>query len=239
MATTFKIDIDHSRLRFRPDTKNIVEKMEADMPAFAAYKSQGETRKQKLYAWIICMYDLHTPLRREIKDYHKRKVYAATLCYIRPTKGTGKYSDWAEKFLTGQDLEVNKLIVAYITSFHSTEYQQLVASMAIQHNALSKIISGDTSKESQAVFDISTNKIKDMTRILYHSGDIDEVLLARKALYKQVSYDLADMRPENVARGMADGDGLPDGFSPHGPDYMPDDIRFIGDDPDIAENDEE
>ena len=239
MATNYSVDIDHSRLRFKPDHNSLVKLMGDDMPAFAAYNSHEGAPKRKLFAWIVCMYDMHSPLRREIRDLYKRKVYAATLCGFFPRKKGERYDEWIEKFLVGQDEEINELIVTYITSFHSAEYDQLIAHMSIQHSAFDRIIAGETSKENQTVFDISTNKIKDMTRLLYDSGDIDEVLLARKALYKQAAYDLSDMRPENLARKMADGEGLPEGFNPHEEDYLPDDISFVGDDPKIAADDEE
>ena len=62
---------------------------------------------------------------------------------------------------------------------------------------------------------------------------------ARKALYKQVAYDLSDMRPENVARTFAETGDLPGDWSPYEKDYKPGDIKFVGDNPEIAEEDEE
>jgi len=239
MATNFQVDIDHTFLRFKPDHINLVKQMGNDMPAFANYNEHNEITKRKIFAWIICMYDMNTPLRREIKDLYKRKVYAATLCGWKVSTSTGKYIDWVEDILMGTDEKVNNLIVKYISSFSSPEYTQLMGHVAIQHNILNRIISGKATRENQNVFDISIDKIKALTNLLYGTGERDEVYLARKALYRQVSYDLSDTRPEQVAKRIAEGGGIPEEWNPYGEDYKVDDIHFASDDPSIAADDEE
>jgi len=239
MATTFHVEIDPTYLRFKPDNPSLVKQMGDDMPAFRAYDEHDEITKQRVFAWIICMYDMNSTLRREIKDLYKRKVYAATLCGMNVSKSTGKYPDWIDKILTGTDEKVNSLIVSFISSFSSPEYTQLMAHVAIQHSILNRIISGKATKENQTVFDIATDKIKALTNLLYGTGERDEVYLARKALYRQVSYDLSDMRPEQVARRIADGDGIPGEWNPYEDGYKVDDINFVSDDPSIAADDEE
>ena len=91
----------------------------------------------------------------------------------------------------------------------------------------------------QHVVDASTEKVKELTNFIYGSGERDEVAEARRALYKQVSYDLSSMRPEQASRAFASGEGLPDEWNPYEDGYKPDGISFVGDDPEIAEEDEE
>lgn len=185
------------------------------------------------------MYDLNSPLRREIKDMYKRKVYAASLCGIRPNSASGKFKEWHEDMLSGQDKEINKLIAAYISFFNSPEYKRLIASETLQDNAFMQIIRGNVNKNIRDIFENASEVASNLTRFLFGSGERDEVMEARKALYKQVAYDLSDMRPENVAKMFAEDGKLPDSWNPYEKGYEPDEITFAGDDPDIARQDEE
>jgi hypothetical protein len=238
MPDRYHVDIDATYLRFNPDAQHFYRDLCEDIPAFKEY-DEGHTIqiKTRIFAWIVCMYDLNTPLRREIKDLYKRKVYAGTLTGLTPHKVTGKYMEFVEKIFTGVDKNVNDLIVKYIASFSSPEYKQLVGHLRIQDLVLGKIISGTVKKDDQVMFDLATEKVKSLTSLLYGSGEREEVYEARRALYKQVSYDLSDMRPENVSRMIVD-EGLPDEWSPFEKGYKPDGINFVGDDDTIAEEDE-
>jgi len=242
MPDTYRVDIDSTFLRFNPSNPKFYSQICADIPEFNNFKSEhakAEITKVKIFSWIVVMFDMNTPLRREIKDLYKRKVYAATLCGMNPHPQTGKYKDWIENILTGQDEKVNNLIVKFIASFASPEYMQLIAHMSMQHNTLDKIVKGKADKNDVDMFDKATDKIKALTGLLYGSGERDEVYEARRALYKQVAYDLSDMRPESVAQMVIDKGGVNPEWSPYEEGYVPDDIHFVGDDPEIAKNDEE
>jgi hypothetical protein len=233
-----KIDIDAAHLRFDPSSRYFYEDICEDIPTFKEYNKHSLGLRKKIFAWIVCMYDMNTPLRREIKDLYKRKVYAATLVGLNPLSTTGKYKNEIEKILTGQDKDVNELVVKYIASFSSPEYAQLTAHVAIQHNILNKIVRGNASKDNQIMFDTATEKIQRLTNVIYGSGERDEVYEARRALYKQVSYDLSDMRAEGVVDIVQRDGGLPDEWNPYEPGYIPDDIHFVSDDELLADEDE-
>lgn len=242
MPDQFRIDLDTSDLRFDPNKAYFYQNLCKDIPAFAEFESdyaKADQTKRRIFAWIVLMYDMNTPLRREIKDLYKRKVYAATLCGINPNVLTGKYKDYVEDMLIGKDLKINKLIARYISSFASPEYKQYMFHVTVQDQMLEKSINGITDKNTQFLFDAATDKIKELSSLLYGTGEKNEILEARRALYQQVTYDLSDMRPEAVARAMADSKGLPDEWSPYGEGYVPGDIHFAGDDPAMAKDDEE
>jgi len=242
MPDSFKVAIEDDLMRFKPNDPHFVEKMSKEIPAFSDFKHdhvKSDTARKRIYAWICCMYDPNTPLRREIKDLWKRKVYAGTLTGLSIDGRSGKYQKWVEDLFTGQDAGVNHLIAKYIASFSSPEYVQLMGHVTMQEKALEKIIAGKADKNTQSMFDTSTDKVKELTNFIYGSGERDEVAEARRALYKQVAYDLSEMRPEQVSRTMAEGDGLPEEWNPYEEGYQPEDIHFLGDDPNIAEDDEE
>ena len=242
MPDTFKVEgVDCAYLKFDPNDSKFYQKITADIPAFAEYESEyatAESTKVRLFSYIVLMYDMNTPLRREIQDLYKRKVYAANLCGIKPNATSGKYREYVENILAGVDRDFNDLIVKYIASFSSPEYKQLMAHVTIQDQMLGKIVANEADKTVQQMFDTATEKVKELTNLLYGSGERDEVYEARRALYKQVAYDLSAMRPEFVARAVADGLGLPDEWNPYGPGYIPGEMHFVGDNPEIAKADE-
>jgi len=240
MPDPYNVAIDATYLRFNPSSGKFHEDICKDIPAFREYSKTAVHKppmQVRIFAWIVVMYDMHTPLRREINDLYKRKVYAGTLVGLTPHKVTGKYREFVENIFTGQDAEVNDLIVKFIASFSSPEYTQLMAHVSIQHNLLNKIIKGSATKDNQTMFDTATATISKLTNLVYGTGERDEVYEARRALYKQVSYDLADMRAESVAKMVVD-EGLPEGWNPYEAEYTPGQIKFVGDDDSIAEADE-
>lgn len=242
MPDTFRVDVDDSRLRFSPNDSKFLVKLQGEIPAFAQYESefvQTDSAKRRIFSWIIIMYDPYSPLRREILDLYQRKVYAANICGIKPHAVSGKFRDYVEKILVGEDKDINNLIVKFIASFSSPEYTQLMAHVSIQHDMLERIIARKADKNVQALFDAATEKIKELTNLLYGTGERDEVYEARRALYKQVAYDLSDMRPEKVARTIIEEGDLPPEWSPYGDEYKLGDIHFVGDDPEMARDDEE
>ena len=242
MPDPYKIDVDDSLMRFKLNTPRFVNNISHEIPAFAEFEHENITSdimRRRIFSWITIMYDPNTPLRREIKDLYKRKIYAGTLTGLTIDGRTGKYAQWIEDIFTGKDPGINRLIAKYVASFSSPEYMQLMGHVAMQEKALQKIIAGKADKNVQVMFDTSTEKVKELTNFIYGSGERDEVAEARRALYKQVAYDLSDMRPEQVARSVSDGDGLPDEWNPYEAGYVPGDIHFKGDDPNIAEDDEE
>ena len=243
MPDTFRVEgVDTTYLRFNPNDPKFLQKIKADISAFEEYESEffdSDISHRKLFSWIVLMYDMQSPLRREIKDLYKRKVYAGNICGLKPNSSSGKYKEYVEDMFVGKDDEINKLIVKYISSFSSTEYTSLMAHITIQNNALERIIAAKADKNDQIMFDTATEKIKSLTNLIYGTGERDEVYEARRALYKQVAYDLSDMRSESVARAIVQDGKLPDGWSPYGDDYTPGDINFVGDDIETARDAEE
>lgn len=242
MPDTFHIEVETAYLKYNPNDATFLKTIEAEIPAFGQYESESFKNahaRRRLFAWIVIMYDINTPLRREVKDLYKRKVYAGNLCGITPNSQSGKYRDCFEDIFVGKDKGVNDLIVKFITSFSSPEYTQLIANVTIQADMLEKIISRKADKNVQVMFDLATDKIKELTNLIYGSGERDEVYEARRALYKQVAYDLSDMRAESVARMFVKDGKLPDEWNPYEPGYEPDEMHFVGDNPNVANNSEE
>lgn len=235
MAYRYTVKIDATFMRFDPSDAGFYDKICSEIPSFKAYKEHDKNTRLRIFAWVVCMYDQHTPIMKEVKDLYKRKVYAASLAGISPNKTSGKYKEFAEQILLGIDEGVNDLIVDFISYSSSPDYKQLIAHVTFQDTILKKIISGTADKADQQMFDHSTDKIKELTNLLYGAGDRDEVYEARRALYQQVIVDLTEMRAESVAKRMSNGEGLSDEYNPYEGGYLPDDIKFESDDEDTAQ----
>jgi len=239
---TQQINVDGTYLRFDVNDPKFYEKITSEIPAFADYTADyinGEHHKVKIFQWVVIMYDMHSPLRTQIKGLYDRKVYAANIVGLGQNKASGKFKDYVEDILIGLDTKVNDLIVKYVSFQSSPEYTQFVAHAQIQQSMLQRIIANDADDKVQKMFDASTEKLTKLTNVIYGTGTRDEVYEARKALYQQASYDLSIMRPEAVARKFAQDGELPDEFNPYEEGYKPGDMHFIGDDPQIAKFDEE
>ena len=113
-----KVEIDATHLRFDPNDSKFVDSLCNDLPAFKEYYDYAESKPEaeRIFAWVVCMYDLYTPLRTEIKDVYKRKVYAGSLVGLVVNKATAKYKQHVEDILIGRDEAVNNLIVIFSNS---------------------------------------------------------------------------------------------------------------------------
>jgi len=232
-----KIQLETSKLSYDPNSPTFIKDLEKTFISFKEYKEEANLR-YKVFAWIVLMYDVQSPMRILAKDYYERKVKCAMSIGLNPSKKTGEYKEAIENILLGKNEDVNRLIVEYITSFSSPEYTQLVGLWVVQRHVLSDLMEGKYDDKTTRVLDSVANQISNLTKKIYHSGDKIETELARRALYYQAGEDLNKLRPEAIASMLAD-DGLPDSWGIYEDGYIPDKIKFAGDDPLIAINDEE
>ena len=232
-----KVNIDTSSLSYDPNDPNFITDLEKNFPSFKEYEGTKAIRF-KLFAWIVIMFDINSPVRMEAKDYYERKVRCAGIVGMNPNSSSGKYKEDVEEILLGKNKEINKLSVDYITSFSSPEYTQLIGVLIIQRQLMQGLLRGSYNDKTANLLETTSNQISNLTRRIYHSGDKIEVEEARRALYHKAGEDLNKMRPESIAEMLDSGDGLPDEWNPYGEEYDVDDISFVGDDPEIAKIDE-
>lgn len=232
-----RISVDTSKFAYDPNKPKFISKLEEGFPSFKAYE-EADYFKERLFTWIVFTYDINTPLRKEYPHYYARKVQAAHLAGFSPNKKTGKFQEKVESFLIGQDADINKLVIEYITSFSSPEYTQLIGLLAVQHKVMQDILSGHIETSTTKVMDDVAKKISELTRFLFQSGDIVEVEEARKALYAKAGDDLDKLRPESIAYMLNDLGELTEDFDYYDAGYHPEKITFAGDDPNMAPEDE-
>ena len=231
-----KIEIDVARLAYDPNSESFVDDLCRDIPAFRKFYDRRHTEAEAVFTWVVLVYDFNSTTRKGIRDYYHRKAYCANLVGWAVDKSTGKFDPNIESLLLGGDAEINVLVVAYVSSFSSPEYTQLVAFTAMQHQLLMDILGGVADDRISKNMDLITGKISDFTKQLFGSGEKDEVAEARKALYFQAGEDLKKLRPESVVEMLEKDGKLPDEWSPYG-EGVQTVIKYVGDDLDIVDND--
>lgn len=210
---------------FDPRRHSFVEDIEAGIPTFQAFKKSKD--RKKIFAWIVCVYDIHSPLRQRIGNYYeKKRVCAETVGWLRDD--VGHFSKKVEKYLLGLDGVVNMLIADYLASMNLPQFTQLVAYLEMQYKLTQDILKGKIESSTAKTMDVITKDIIKLTREVYGSGDIDEVMEARKALYAVAEKERMKLNIENIIQFINEKGDLPKDFNPYG-DYIPDNIKFISD----------
>lgn len=230
----YNITVDTSKLSYDPNNKDFVQLIEKDFPSFKNYQPES-TLRNKIFAWIVLLYDINTPLRVEYRDYYDRKIKAGEMVGFKPSKKTGEFTKKVEDIFVGKDAEVNELIVDYILSFSSPDYTQLIMLFILQRQFMYDLLRGRYDGKTMQMLEKLPSRINEVTGKIYHSGDVIEVEEARKALYKKAGEDIEKLRPESIAEMLSNKEDLPGEWSPYGYDYIPDQVQFEGDDPTIED----
>lgn len=218
-------DYDFSQCLFNPTIPNFVTSIQT-IPEFAKY--DGDLPKKKVFAWIVVMYDLNSPLRRTITNYYDRKKMSAELAGWAIGRN-GEFDEPTTKMLLGGDDKVNVLIVAYLSMFSMPEYTQLVAYLNMQYGLTRDAMTDKFDHNTAKILDYVTVKIKDLTNEVFGSGQVSEMMQARRALYNMAERERIRLNPENIVKIMVEEGELPDDFSPYGKGYKPEKIKFVGD----------
>lgn len=218
-------DIDTSRLLYDIKSADFVEKIKNKIPVFKEYK--GKIPEKKIFSYIILMYDINSEFWRSVLDYYERKRVCAELVEFKKVKG--KWTQEVEDVLIGKNEEANTMIVEYIAQFGLPELYQLVGHLSLLGSETRKTISFKGNKDSLRILKEAGDEISRLTRIVFHSGDYDEITSARNALYAKAEKERIKLRPEDVVKLISEEGQLPDDFNPYGEGYMPEKSKFLGD----------
>ena len=230
---TFEIEYNTSKMKFDPVDKNFYELFREAVPSIYKIKTHGGILKKSIACYTCLMYDRNSPLIKAEPLYWKRKILAANLAKF-PTGKKGMLTDNATKILTGEDETYLKVVLDYLDLFALPEFDYLVGLQIIQSEYLMQIMRGQISNDSDKVLGRVANSIAEVTRKIYQTGEEEEVAAARKAIYEKAVRERANLRPEDFAEMLARTRELPKEFSPYGEDYVPDKLKYIGDNEETA-----
>ncbi len=218
-------DIDTSRLLFDIKSIDFMGKIKTKIPIFASY--EGKIPVKKIFTYIVLMYDIGSPLWRDILDYYERKRMCAEM--LEFPKKKDKWITEVEDILIGRNDQVNAMIVEYVWQFASPELLQLIANMSLLSSETRKAVSFRGNKDTLKIVSETGEEIGRLTRLVFHSGDYDEITLARNALYAKAEKERLKIRPEDIVKVIAEDGDLPDEFNPYGEDYTIEESKFLGD----------
>jgi len=217
-------DIDGARFLYDPTSKDLVKKLQQAIPEFSSYK--GKIPILKVCQYVVLMYDPSSPLWRNVLDYYVRKSTCADMVGFPKTKG--QWSKDAEAILTGEDSQVNDMIVAYIAQMGMVEMYQLVAYLSLLSSETRKAIDYKGDKNSIDIITKTGDKIRELLKVVFRSGEYDEIAQVRKALYSRLEKERLRIRPEEIVSMISEEGVLPQEFNPYG-DYEVEKSKFIGD----------
>ena len=212
---------------YNPDTTGFLKKITKGIHSFKAYEKINEDYL-RIFKWVVYVYDRQSPLVKEIPEPMVRKGEGAILAGFT-TDEDGKFDEEVEEFMFGKDDEINGLIVAYISRFADPHYIMLVASWNLLLDGTRKLLSGKYDKGMYTTTKDITKDIEDLTRTVFSSGDKDESIEMKKALYSRVENDRLKLNQENIVKYIDEHGELPKKFSPYGEGYKADKLKFVGD----------
>jgi len=220
-------DITTDKTLFDVHSPTLVEEMSSILPDLSEFDSPIPIID--ICRYIILMYDVNSPMLREVRTYYERKARTAEMLQFPTAKG--QWIPEVEEMLIGRNSKFNDLVATYISNLGLPQYMQLVAYQEIQRQKMMEVFMGRISDKSDQILERVTAAISAITRQLFGSGEEDEITVARKALYQRAQIDKSRLipKPEDIVK-LVEADGeLPEDFSPYGEDYKVEKSRFLGD----------
>ena len=218
---------DYDRCWMNPYKPRFLKSIQEELPTFKAFENDKVVLgKKRVFTWIVFMFDPSSPWHVEVTKYYDRKRESAIEAGFDLVGG--KFEEPVENMLLGQNNDVNELVASFISRFANPEYTQLINLLQLQYHLTRDMMRGKYDQNTTKVLNFITEDINRLTRNLYGSGDVDELLEVRKALYKEAEGQRVRLNPENVVALIDENGGLPKDFNPYG-DYEVNELRFLGD----------
>lgn len=188
-----------SHFMFNPDDPNTVTELEK----YEEFRFTSPD-KQKVIAYIIWLYDQSSDLKKLFPDdLYRRKREAALRAGFLITNG--RFDDWVEDFMVGQDDKVNEAALMYVRmsglpdassymAFNEILQKQILAALKETDEGKLKVI--------QANIKSARDEISDLEAKIWGGKEVENV---RAALYRLAENQRLNLRPEHIAQQIADG----------------------------------
>jgi hypothetical protein len=217
-----------SKCLYNPLSGTLKEEMLPKLPMIKEYKGgKGKIPINNILKYLILVYDVQSPMHREMKEFYQRKRECARICGF-PSKPDGKWRDDAVAILIGTDEWFNSLMSRYLSLLALPEYTLLIALLELLARRTRRIFDGEDDDKTHTIVNALTEKITELTKKIFGSGETNEIQQARRALYEQAEDDRVRMRPEDIINLMNETGGLPASWG-YGDGYEVEQIAFIGD----------
>ena len=197
-------DINTKVLLYDPFNKDTALKL-ADKYEEFNFTFTNLTDKRKIIAYIVLMYDLHSPLRVDIHDLFERKRAAAQLAGFK-VGSSGYFDKKAEEAILGENEDVNKAIIRYTACFFNPDLTMLVSFLSMYWVANSEALKGKPTSTRIKNIDALNKTIKRLDSAIFGG---DESINLRRALYEKADSMRIALKPEDVTERLEEGkDGV-------------------------------
>lgn len=212
---------EFSRMRYNvhkvEDSEDIVKKIPelGDIPEIADIpKVHKGLKRTAIVKYIAYMYDPGTPILTSVPDVMKRRFFAAELAGF-PKRNSVKFTKEVEDLITKGDEVVNNAITAFVVRQNSPLYTKLTVYLVALELQLKLILSGKYKSDAIETVDQLESNISDITRRMLND---DSAKFVVDAIYDKVRSEKLELRPEDIADKIADGE-KPVDVNPYGEDY--------------------
>lgn len=198
---------DFERLMFRidemPDKVDPVDyypklKKWSEFGPQTGNKGMSIFMKNKVFRWIVLMYDKESPFRTKISDAIKRKLEVAK--YVKLITSFNLIDPEVKEILQGNDEVINRMIVAYVRMHRDSLYALVVGLDEMYYKDLFGILNGDPPKKPIA------NTQKDLENAITELLNQDNNINVKRELSIYMEDErLRDYRPEGMAEILLSG----------------------------------
>ena len=216
-------DIDTRDMLFDPKAGNFLSVMKNMVPN-ARTRNVNSVGELCAYKYVVLMYDVNSPLVKDVSDYWQRKVEAVDAAGFKIAPD-GTLDAKTEDLLLGKNTDVIDLIVDFLAYIKNPIWTTLI----YMHERLLKCTSdvlGYGINESVKVDDVFkiNNRIQELTTTFLGESLKNETNDFKRRFSVLVEDKRLGIKPEDFIERMNNGDNLKEG-SPYG-DYIPTKIKF-------------
>ncbi len=164
---------------------------------FSPQRTWSKTLKNKIFKWIVLMYDKESPFRAKIGDARKRRFEVAK--YVKLVTDFNLIDPKVESVLRGNDAEVNRMVIAYARMHRNSLYALVIGLDDMFYEDLFQVKMGNTVKKQ-----ITTTQREletSITELLNQDNDAQ----LRWELALVMEEERLEIRPEDIAEIFASG----------------------------------
>lgn len=214
-------DLETGKLLYDPKKVEELERLRKDVPEFDV---ELDINSDNVAKYVILMYDMESPLRKEYTKLRERKAVAAQYAGFNLSRKNEHFPKQIEQMLIGNIPEINVMIVKYLKLFNDPDFSALAGYLELFDVNVAELLKGASDTEKHKPLYDMTEKLRQIIRELTDKtfGGQDDDMLIRE-LYRSIESVKESLMPEFIARKLADGGDFP--YNPYG-DYEPEPLKL-------------
>jgi len=158
--------------------------------------------KNKLFDFMILLWDINSELKRIHPDYFERKRQAA-ICAGLDVDSNGNFSPEIEEIILGGNNTFNVAVIQYLMMHAIPEYPALVATLELQAQELAESFKQtDKPKDRETISNNvkrTTDQRREYEKSIFGGEEVENV---RRALYERIERDKIRLRPEDMGAAI-------------------------------------